>query len=275
MRKRIATIVLNRNLPSVTDRLVESLLKHDADLTDIYVVESGSDEGNLSKYCSWQAKWAEAVEHGLRTARGFNFGLSKLLSEGKYQDYDYFFLLTNDVEFEEGPVLAPLLGEMDKHNRVGLLCPCSRSWGEREFFKGTETRYIWNVMSPANLLRREFIDSIRKKDGPGYMDFVFDGENFRGYGTEIELISKGYINDWATGITNAVWAFENEEHLQRNADSIKTETYEENVRLFIEEGLNWIHKKYGFNNFWAFNMYAKVMYEDFFVQFPELIEHRI
>ena len=36
--KRIATIILNRNLPEVTDRLYEHLIKFDGDLTDIYVV---------------------------------------------------------------------------------------------------------------------------------------------------------------------------------------------------------------------------------------------
>ena len=40
---RIATIVLNRNLPGPTDRLYEHLSTFDGDLTDIYVLEAGSD----------------------------------------------------------------------------------------------------------------------------------------------------------------------------------------------------------------------------------------
>ena len=35
--KRVATIILNRNLPEVTDRLVEHLQRHDGDATDAFV----------------------------------------------------------------------------------------------------------------------------------------------------------------------------------------------------------------------------------------------
>ena len=32
---------------------------------------------------------------------------------------------------------------------------------------------------------------------PTFMNFIFDGTNFRGYLSESELIAKGYANDWA------------------------------------------------------------------------------
>ena len=35
--KRVATIILNRNLQEVTDQLYEKLDRNDGDLTDIYV----------------------------------------------------------------------------------------------------------------------------------------------------------------------------------------------------------------------------------------------
>ena len=40
---RVATIILNRNLPEVTDRLYGHLNKFDGDAADIYIVEAGSD----------------------------------------------------------------------------------------------------------------------------------------------------------------------------------------------------------------------------------------
>ena len=61
MKKKVATIILNRNLPEVTDNLVNHLKRFDEDMTDIYVVESGSDEKNLSKNCTWYANWSEAM----------------------------------------------------------------------------------------------------------------------------------------------------------------------------------------------------------------------
>ena len=42
MSNKVATIILNRNLPDITDTLVEHLNKFDSDYTDIFVIEAGS-----------------------------------------------------------------------------------------------------------------------------------------------------------------------------------------------------------------------------------------
>lgn len=89
--KQVATIILNRNLPEVADRLYEHLEKYDGNATDIYVVEAGSDANRLSKNTSWHANWTEAMQNGLRYGRGMNYGLSKLWREGRFKNYDAFF----------------------------------------------------------------------------------------------------------------------------------------------------------------------------------------
>ena len=81
--KKVATIILNRNLPAVTERLYEHLEKYDGDLTDIYVVEAGSDAGKLSRYSTWHANSDEILRNGLRYGRGMNFGLTQLIKEGR------------------------------------------------------------------------------------------------------------------------------------------------------------------------------------------------
>ncbi len=101
------------------------------------------------------------------------------------------------------------------------------------------------------------------------MNFLFDGENFRGYGSEHELIAKGYINDWAAAITNEVWSSENEKHLLENALQIKTETYEENLAMYVSEGKAWMKQKYGFNSHWSMQQYVKLFYDKFFEFHPE------
>ena len=58
------------------------------------------------------------------------------------------------------------------------------------------------------------------------MNFLFDGDNFRGYLSESEIIAKAYVNDWAAAITNKVFAEENESYLLNKSDLIKTESYE-------------------------------------------------
>ena len=53
MNKKTATIILNRNLPVETDNLVSHIKKYDENLTDIFVIEAGSDKNNLSKNMTW------------------------------------------------------------------------------------------------------------------------------------------------------------------------------------------------------------------------------
>ena len=72
-------------------------------------------------------------------------------------------------------------------------------------------------------------------------------KNFRGYGMESELIAKGYLNDWGSAITSEVFVEENESYLLNHSQLIKkTEPYNKNLELYINEGNEWMHKKYGF-----------------------------
>lgn len=55
MKKKIATIILNRNLPKQTDKLFNYIKKYNNKFTDIFILESGSDINNLSKNYTWRA----------------------------------------------------------------------------------------------------------------------------------------------------------------------------------------------------------------------------
>jgi hypothetical protein len=275
MTKRVATLVLNRNLPDVTDRLCDRLTRFDGDLTDLYVVEAGSEDDRLSQHTSWHVDDPETRAQGLRYARGMNYGLYQLFRAGTFAAYDAFFLLTNDVEFDEQPVLAPLMDILDRHASVGLLSPCSRRWGERLLLRDQPTKYFWFIHNCAYLLRRRFIEGIADTEATDSRRFLFDGDNFRGYGIESELIAKAYANDWAAAITTEVWAEENESHLLTHADLIKTEAFEENRRLYVEEGLRWMRQKYGFNSRWSMQLYVQSFYNAFFAFHPEFETYRI
>jgi len=273
--KKAATIILNRNLPEVTDRLYEHLVKYDGDQTDLYVIEAGSDKNNLSKYRTWYVSTEDVLTNGLRYSRGMNYGMVELLKEGRFDRYDFFFLLTNDTEFQDGPTISPLIQVLNKHPRVGLLSPCSERWGERRLLLSEKTKYFWFVHNNAYMLRREFIESICDTETPHYMDFLFDGSNFRGYGSEHELVAKAYANYWAAAITSEVWASENESHLIEHADQIRTEGYDQNLQLYISEGQRWMRKKYGFNSHWSMQQYVKSFYEKFFEFHPEYVQYKL
>ncbi len=267
--KRVATLILNRNLPDVTDRLHDHLVKYDGEMTDVYVIEAGSDTGRLSKNVTWRADWPEAVTHGLRFSRGMNYGLSQLWKEKKFEKYDAFFLLTNDTELEPTSALIPLMNIFDQHPRLGVLSPCGKRWGEKLLLKEQTTKYFWFIHNNALLLRRDFVETILNRVKPDFMNFLFDGENFRGYCSESELIAKAYANDWAAAITSEVLVGENESYLLNQADLIKTEGYDENLKLYLEEGNVWMRNKYGFNSHWSMQQYVKSFYDRFFDFHPE------
>ena len=273
--KTIATIILNRNLPAATDRLYDHLVTIDGDLTDVYVLEAGSDIDKLSRYCTWHANDTDIQKNGLRYGRGMNYALLRLYEEKRWSNYDAFFLLTNDTELGPVKTIQPLVDILKNHNKLGILSPCSKRWGERFLVMDEPTKYFWFIHNNALLLRREFVESIMQLSNASFMNFIFDGTNFRGYLSESELIAKAYANDWAAAITSTVYVEENESHLLEKSDLIKTEKYHENIQLYLEEGSLWIRNKYGFNSRWAMNQYVKNFYDLFFLNNPNLSDFKI
>lgn len=273
--KRVATIILNRNLPEVADKLHDHLINYDNESTDIFVLEAGSDKDKLSKHTTWHANSKDEMKKGLRYPRGMNYALSSLWKEGVFDNYDAFFLLTNDTELEKKSSLSSLLHIMDKNPTIGILSPCGKSWGERLLLEKNSLKFFWYIHNSAYFLRREFIESVFNVKKPFTLNFLFDGNNFRGYQTESELVAKAYINDWSAAITSEVLVSENESYLLDKSDLIKTETYDENLKLYVEEGKTWMREKYGFNSRWTFQQYTKFFYDQFFELHPELIDFKI
>jgi len=274
--KKTATIILNRNLPKVTDALVEHLKKNDSDSTDIFVIEAGSDKNNLSKYCTWHLETEEALKYGLRYSRGMNYGLLKLwqdddkINKTTWKKYDSFFLITNDTKFPENQNTVKALQEIQiEYPKVGILSPCSKRWGERDLIGSDSLKYFWFIHNNAYFVKKELIEQLMNTDNPSYMNFLFDGNNFRGYLQESEIIAKTYANDWAAAITTKVYAEEDETYLHDKNKLIKTESYEKNLELYVDEGLKWVKKKYGFNSRWQMMQYSQLFYNKFFEYYPE------
>jgi hypothetical protein len=268
--KKTATIILNRNLPKVTDALVEHLKKNDGDFTDIFVVEAGSDKNNLSKYCTWHLEAEEVLKYGLRYSRGMNYGLLKLWQESVWKKYNSFFLITNDTKFPKNQNTVKTLQKIQiEYPKAGILSPCSKRWGEKDLIGTDSLKYFWFIHSGAYFLHKELVEQLMNKENPSYMNFLFDGNNFRGYLQESEIIAKTYANDWAAAITTKVYAEEEESYLLDKNKLIKTESYEQNLKLYVDEGLKWIKKKYGFNNRWQMMQYSQLFYHKFFEYYPK------
>ena len=268
--KKTATIILNRNLPKETDTLVEHLKKNDGDFTDIFVIEAGSDKNNLSKYCTWHLETEEVLKYGLRYSRGMNYGLLKLWLDSSWKRYSSFFLITNDTKFPNNQNTIKALQEIQtEYPKVGILSPCSKKWGERNLIGTDSLKYFWFIHNNAYFLNKQLVEQLMNTENPSYMNFLFDGNNFRGYLQESEIIAKTYANDWAAAITTKVYAEEDETYLLDRNKLIKTEPYEKNLELYVDEGLKWVKKKYGFNNRWQMMQYSQLFYNKFFEYYPE------
>jgi len=274
--KKTATIILNRNLPKETNSLVEHLKKYDGNHTNIFVVEAGSDKNNLSKYCTWHVETDNEVKKGMRYSRGMNYGLLKLWETGDLKKYDSFFLITNDTKLPKGQnTIETLQNIQANYPRIGILSPCSERWGEKDLIGPNSLKYFWFIHNNSYFLRRELIEQLINLDKPSFINFLFDGDNFRGYLSESEIIAKAYANDWAAAITTKVYAEEDESFLFDKSKLIKTESYDQNLQLYVDEGLRWAKRKYGFNSKWQMMQYSKLFYDKFFEYFPEEIINKI
>ena len=272
---RIATIVLNRNLPKVTNTLCENLLASGVEKSDLFVLESGSEESNISKFCTWYIRDSKTLKNGLRYNRGMNQALINLYQSPSWENYEAFLLLTNDTEFLSQEPILNFEKVLERHPRVAIVSPCAKSWGEANFIDDNGEKYFWSIGTTAMLVRREFIELVGNLSGLSNTDFFFDGNNYRGYLSDIEIVAKAYLNDWAVAITKAVYAEENDHYLLNFSEIIKTDNYAENLKLYVEEGLFWAKNKYGFQSKWDFVKYSKLNYDMFFTMNPELIKFKV
>ena len=189
---------------------------------------------------------------------------------GNWDRYDSFFLITNDTKFSKNQNTVKTLQKIQtEYPKVGILSPCSKKWGEKDLIGTDSLKYFWFIHSGAYFLHKELVEQLMNKENPSYMNFLFDGNNFRGYLQESEIIAKTYANDWAAAITTKVYAEEDESYLLDKNKFIKTESYEQNLKLYVDEGLKWIKKKYGFNSRWQMMQYSQLFYNKFFEYYPE------
>ena len=119
MKKAIA--ILNRNLPKLTDDLVESLKSEDID-ADIFVLENGSDKDKYSKY-------ANLFEE---TSNGPAWGCNRLLQHCLDEGYDYIWLCLNDAKVNKPKEFFNwAVEQMENDESVGICVPV---WGS-----------MWNI----------------------------------------------------------------------------------------------------------------------------------
>ncbi len=162
----VSIIVINRDRPDLTDRVVEQI-RHMGEGLDkrIYVVECGSRRpGGCSKSMT---HWFHDPSYRGRYY-GFNRGLQIAKKDGPST---FYWFVVNDIVFPEGQdVLSELVGAMQEDPRMGLIGPAEPDADDYEGchpMPGRRWHKVATVHGLAHFIRSEVIETI------GYMNSAF------------------------------------------------------------------------------------------------------
>lgn len=231
----IAVIVLNRNLPEVTNRLCESILASTPMALDLYVTESGSDLDRLSNYCAFHFRDEFSRTIGLRIARGLNTSL-QLISRVSIKPYKAYWFLTNDVHLDNKVDYAsnalqtfrvfPHIGLIEHPHDVGSCFTLNFAEGgaqnklltERMSYPASIHRYQF-ALTPFAITRSIVLNGAFVSQLAGR---VLDESNWRGWGADEDL---GY-RAWRDGYWVCVAPFHeiNEDTFLTTRRSLETRT---------------------------------------------------
>ena len=81
IKKKVAVLILNRNLPKVTDNLRNTILKYNKKISDIYIVDSGSDKKLSSKHSNFKADWAAAKKKRIEIWKRYEFRIRRIMEK--------------------------------------------------------------------------------------------------------------------------------------------------------------------------------------------------
>jgi hypothetical protein len=216
----VAAIIVNRSRPNLVDSMVRQLRSMGQHLSmDIYVVEMGSDRNELSRHCSLY--YDDPDFRG--KCYGHNVGLRLARSRG---DYRYYWILMNDLVFEEGVnTIGELVRVADAHPEIAVLSPTEpgsdyvncRPKPDREFHLVTTCDYL------ALLVRAEAINAV------GFLNPVFTYS----WGAIHEYAYKLYSKGWQVAYCDRVTM----KHLGGTTygavkDTISRREYQRRARIF-------------------------------------------
>lgn len=247
-------IVLNRNLRQVTDRLCDQLETYSV-VRRCFVVDAGSTEDEVSKRTIARDASPDAISNGLRPNRGFNLGIKAWLDS---EIADWVLLLPNDSEVSNFDAQR-LLSELRSQTNIVAVVPISEKSPYNHLLLDKELALAWNVNEGPILIRSDYLRGAYEQ--PGFE--LFDSENFRGYCSFLDLALKIYSTNQGLSITNAISFRENTKYTISHFELMRTEPYEENIRLMLEEGKLWLTRKYGYSDRRNLEQVVRLAFEEF------------
>lgn len=254
MQTEIDVLILNRNMKTITEKLVKNL-KTQPSIRLCAVIDSGSREPEVSTYTVVQDSSDFAITHGLRPNRGFDLGIKWWLQQENKSDW--LLLLPNDSELVNFNSVK-LLEELQKFPLVVGVILISPGNPYGELLSSSRIGIIWNSHEGPLMLRRKFLEDRFENQG-----YLLDPKNYRGYLSFLELALQIYANNKALAATDLISFRENQTHIFNSYQLIGTEPHSKNLELLVSEGESWLASKYGVEDRWSFELMVRLVFEEF------------
>ena len=121
----VAVLIVSRNRPDLVRAQAESLARNSSLPHDVYVVEAGTDDDKLCEHST--VRYADEDFRGKAFAHNVALEEARRAAQASGKAYDYFWILMNDVVFDEGvDAMKILVDTMEREPRLGILSPTAK-----------------------------------------------------------------------------------------------------------------------------------------------------
>ncbi len=217
---KVAVLIASRNRPDLVERAARYFDESVTIPHDLYVVECGTDPDKLSQHSTL---WYSDPQF-----RGKCYGHALALEAArKAGEYDYYFVMMNDVVFEPGvDVLRVLIDQLEREPRMALLSPTNADGG----YPGAarQRSHGWRAVTTCDYLA--FLMRASALDEVGFLNPQFQ----YCWGAIHELSYKLYRAGWFVAYSDAI----SYEHLggstygQPGTRTISREEYQQRAKRF-------------------------------------------
>ncbi len=235
---RVAVLIASRNRPDLVERAAHYFGESVTIPHDLYVVECGTDPDKLSAHSTlWYAD---------PQFKGKCYGHALALEAArKAGEYDYYFVMMNDVVFEPGiDVLRVLIDQLEREPRMALLSPTNSEGG----YPGADQRRAHGSRAVTTCDYLAFLVRASALDEVGFLNPQFQ----YCWGAIHELSYKLYRAGWFVAYSDSV----SYKHLggstygQPGTRTISREDYQQRAKRFA---FDYFRRIYGDNwdaTFW-------------------------
>jgi len=185
---RTLAIILNHNLPELTDLLYDSLNGQENDEYDLFIMDNGSrpdlQSASTSIYLEKNIFWGGALNEAF-----------KIVLEN--QQYDSLLFMNNDIEINGNVFIGALRKELFQNN-FAIVTPCiagkPNPWKQMQNWSSGKTRIVKWIDNQSPLIHRKLIEEIGQ----------FDDSLIYGWGQELICYDVCSQNNWHIGVCDFI-----------------------------------------------------------------------